>query len=196
MKALSRSSMRGFTLIEILVGFCLLFLIIGVGAYSLSAQSAKKKIVEPATELQSLARRGMQMAITNRRPFVLAISENSIVLQESRIRSGSIGIVFDDGPEPGVIDSFELPEFMRFLVRSWEDKYFRPPEEVRSDDEEVYRWIFESSGICEPLGIKLICEEEGSEGMLTMEFNPLTAQIQEPLNKTIVLGVENIDELE
>ncbi|NRB45471.1 MAG: hypothetical protein HRU47_11715 [Verrucomicrobiales bacterium] len=196
MKALTRSSMRGFTLIEILVGFCLLFLIIGVGAYSLSAQSAKKKIVEPATELQSLARRGMQMAITNRRPFVLAISENSIVLQESRIRSGSIGIVFDDGPEPGVIDSFELPEFMRFLVRSWEDKYFRPPEEVRSDDEEVYRWIFESSGICEPLGIKLICEEEGSEGMLTMEFNPLTAQIQEPLNKTIVLGAENIDELE
>jgi len=196
MKALTRSSMRGFTLIEILVGFCLLFLIIGVGAYSLSAQSAKKKIVEPAIELQSLARRGMQMAITNRRPFVLAISENSIVLQESRIRSGSIGIVFDDGPEPGVIDSFELPEFMRFLVRSWEDKYFRPPEEVRSDDEEVYRWIFESSGICEPLGIKLICEEEGSEGMLTMEFNPLTAQIQEPLNKTIVLGAENIDELE
>ena len=196
MKALSRSSMRGFTLIEILVGFCLLFLIIGVGAYSLSAQSAKKKIVEPATELQSLARRGMQMAITNRRPFVLAISENSIALQESRIRSGSIGIAFDDGPEPGVIDSFELPEFMRFLVRSWEDKYFRPPEEVRSDDEEVYRWIFESSGICEPLGIKLICEEEGSEGMLTMEFNPLTAQIQEPLNKTIVLGAENIDELE
>ena len=196
MKALTRSSMRGFTLIEILVGFCLLFLIIGVGAYSLSAQSAKKKIVEPATELQSLARRGMQMAITNRRPFVLAISENSIVLQESRIRSGSIGIVFDDGPEPGVNDSFELPEFMRFLVRSWEDKYFRPPEEVRSDDEEVYRWIFESSGICEPLGIKLICEEEGSEGMLTMEFNPLTAQIQEPLNKTIVLGAENIDELE
>ena len=196
MKALTRSSMRGFTLIEILVGFCLLFLIIGVGAYSLSAQSAKKKIVEPATELQSLARRGMQMAITNRRPFVLAISENSIVLQESRIRSGSIGIIFDDGPEPGVIDSFELPEFMRFLVRSWEDKYFRPPEEVRSDDEEVYRWIFESSGICEPLGIKLICEEEGSEGMLTMEFNPLTAQIQEPLNKTIVLGAENIDELE
>ncbi len=196
MKALTRSSMRGFTLIEILVGFCLLFLIIGVGAYSLSAQSAKKKIVEPANELQSLARRGMQMAITNRRPFVLAISENSIVLQESRIRSGSIGIVFDDGPEPGVIDSFELPEFMRFLVRSWEDKYFRPPEEVRSDDEEVYRWIFESSGICEPLGIKLICEEEGSEGMLTMEFNPLTAQIQEPLNKTIVLGAENIDELE
>jgi len=196
MKALTRSSMRGFTLIEILVGFCLLFLIIGVGAYSLSAQSAKKKIVEPANELQSLARRGMQMAITNRRPFVLAISENSVALQESRIRSGSIGSIFDDGPEPGVIDSFELPEFMRFLVRSWEDKYFRSPEEILSDDEEVYRWVFESSGICEPLGIKLICEEEGSEGMLTMEFNPLTAQIQEPLNKTIVLGAENIDELE
>ena len=76
MKGMTRSSVRGFTLIEILVGFCLLFLIIGVGAYSLSAQSSKKKLVEPANELQSLATRGMQMAITNRRPFVLAISES------------------------------------------------------------------------------------------------------------------------
>ena len=81
----------GFTLIEIMLTFCILILIIGIGALSLSSQSSKKKITEPALELTSLARQGMQMAITNRRPFVLAISENSVSLQNFSRRSNSFG---------------------------------------------------------------------------------------------------------
>ena len=189
----------GFTLIEIMLTFCILILIIGIGALSLSSQSSKKKITEPALELTSLARQGMQMAITNRRPFVLAISENSVSLQNFSRRSNSFGSFslnddIEDGS--GKIQSFELPEGMRFMVRGWEDKYFRIPGEVRDDGEETYFWVLESSGICEPIGVKLISEVEGYEGMITMDFNPLTAQTQETLTKTTVLGAENIDELE
>ena len=188
---------RGFTLIEIMLTFCILILVIGIGALSLGAQSSKKKVVEPAIELTSLARRGMTMAITNRRPYVLAIGENTVALQNANVRSNSFGSFFDDfADNPGVIQSFELPEGMRFLVRGWEDKFFRVPEEVRDDGEETYFWVFESSGICEPIGVKLISDVEGLEGMVTMSFNPLTAQTQEPLSKTTVLGVDNIDELE
>ena len=141
----------------------------------------------------------MQMAITNRRPFVLAISENSVSLENFSRRSNSFGSFslnddIEDGS--GKIQSFELPEGMRFMVRGWEDKYFRIPGEVRDDGEETYFWVFESSGICEPIGVKLISEVEGYEGMITMDFNPLTAQTQETLTKTTVLGAENIDELE
>ena len=189
----------GFTLIEIMLTFCILILIIGIGALSLSSQSSKKKITEPALELTSLARQGMQMAITNRRPFVLAISENSVSLENFSRRSNSFGSfsLNDDIEEgSGKIQSFELPEVMRFMVRGWEDKYFRIPGEVRDDGEETYFWVFESSGICEPIGVKLISEVEGYEGMITMDFNPLTAQTQETLTKTTVLGAENIDELE
>ena len=189
----------GFTLIEIMLTFCILILIIGIGALSLSSQSSKKKITEPALELTSLARQGMQMAITNRRPFVLAISENSVSLENFSRRSNSFGSfsLNDDIEEgSGKIQSFELPEGMRFMVRGWEDKYFRIPGEVRDDGEETYFWVFESSGICEPIGVKLISEVEGYEGMITMDFKPLTAQTQETLTKTTVLGAENIDELE
>ena len=189
----------GFTLIEIMLTFCILILIIGIGALSLSSQSSKKKITEPALELTSLARQGMQMAITNRRPFVLAINENSVSLQNFSRKSNSFGsFSFNDDIDEGSdkIQSFELPEGMRFMVRGWEDKYFRIPGEVRDDGEETYFWVFESSGICEPIGVKLISEVEGYEGMITMDFNPLTAQTQETLTKTTVLGAENIDELE
>ena len=193
------SRQRGFTLIEIMLTFCILILIIGIGALSLSSQSSKKKITEPALELTSLARQGMQMAITNRRPFVLAINENSVSLQNFSRKSNSFGsFSFNDDIDEGSgkIQSFELPEGMRFMVRGWEDKYFRIPGEVRDDGEETYFWVFESSGICEPIGVKLISEVEGYEGMITMDFNPLTAQTQETLTKTTVLGAENIDELE
>ena len=194
-----RSRQKGFTLIEIMLTFCILILIIGIGALSLSSQSSKKKITEPALELTSLARQGMQMAITNRRPFVLAINENSVSLQNFSRKSNSFGTFsFNDDIDEGSgkIQSFELPEGMRFMVRGWEDKYFRIPGEVRDDGEETYFWVFESSGICEPIGVKLISEVEGYEGMITMDFNPLTAQTQETLTKTTVLGAENIDELE
>ena len=194
-----QSRQRGFTLIEIMLTFCILILIIGIGALSLSSQSSKKKITEPALELTSLARQGMQMAITNRRPFVLAINENSVSLQNFSRKSNSFGsFSFNDDIDEGSgkIQSFELHEGMRFMVRGWEDKYFRIPGEVRDDGEETYFWVFESSGICEPIGVKLISEVEGYEGMITMDFNPLTAQTQETLTKTTVLGAENIDELQ
>jgi len=197
MKNLANSRERAFTLIEIMLVFCLLILIIGIGALSMGAQSSKKKVVEPAIELKSLARRGMTMAITNRRPYVLAIGENSVALQNANVRSNSFGSFSDDfSDESKPIQKFELPEGMRFLVRGWEDKFFRVPEEVRDDGEETYFWVFESSGICEPIGVKLISEVQGLEGMVTMNFNPLTAQTQEPLSKTTVLGADNIDELE
>jgi len=197
MKNSANSRERAFTLIEIMLVFCLLILIIGIGALSMGAQSSKKKVVEPAIEFKSLARRGMTMAITNRRPYVLAIGENSVALQNANVRSNSFGSFSDDfSDESKSIQKFELPEGMRFLVRGWEDKFFRVPEEVRDDGEETYFWVFESSGICEPIGVKLISEVEGLEGMVTMNFNPLTAQTQEPLSKTTVLGADNIDELE
>ena len=197
MKNLANSRERAFTLIEIMLVFCLLILIIGIGALSMGAQSSKKKVVEPAIELKSLARRGMTMAITNRRPYVLAIGENSAALQNFSVRSNSFGSFSDDfSDDSQAIQEFELPEGMCFLVRGWEDKFFRVPEEVRDDGEETYFWVFESSGICEPIGVKLISEVEGLEGMVTMNFNPLTAQTQEPLSKTTVLGADNIDELE
>jgi len=197
MKTSANSRERAFTLIEIMLVFCLLILIIGIGALSMGAQSSKKKVVEPAIEFKSLARRGMTMAITNRRPYVLAIGENSVALQNANVRSNSFGSFSDDfSDESKPIQKFELPEGMRFLVRGWEDKFFRVPEEVRDDGEETYFWVFESSGICEPIGVKLISEVQGLEGMVTMSFNPLTAQTQEPLSKTTVLGADNIDELE
>ena len=72
-----------------------------------------------------------------------------------------------------MIGSYQLDELMRLEVRRWGEKHFRKPEGDA--------WVFESSGICEPIGIKFIHQK----GFIEMEFNPLTAKVQD---QSLVIG--------
>ena len=174
----------GFTLIEVVVSFVLIVLIIGVGVLSLATESARKQITKPAGELKKYARRGLQMAINQRRAFAIQLTPDSFALREGSMdTAGEDGIdrfsrdSFDEsiGDEAlsGMLGAYQLDELMTLEVRRWGEKYFRKPEGDA--------WVFEPSGICEPIGIKLIHEK----GFIEMEFNPLTAKIQE---QSLVIG--------
>ena len=174
----------GFTLIEVVVSFVLIVLIIGVGVLSLATESARKQITKPAGELKKYARRGLQMAINQRRAFAIQLTPDSFALREGSIdTAGEDGIdrfsresfdeaIGDEAPS-GMLGAYQLDELMTLEVRRWGEKYFRKPEGDA--------WVFEPSGICEPIGIKLIHEK----GFIEMEFNPLTAKIQE---QSLVIG--------
>jgi len=180
---------RGFTLIEVLVSFMLVILVIGIGALSLSSQSNKKKLLEPATTLKTYARRGLQKAINQRHAFAIGLAEKSFVLREAHYNpelqedaaDPRFAPLFED-PDPDAgrsVERYELDEDMRLEVRRWGEKHFKVPD----GDE----WVFEPSGICEPLAIRISFED----GVIEMEFNPLTAKVSD---QSIVLGAENIDD--
>jgi type II secretory pathway pseudopilin PulG len=179
-----KRSRAGFTLIEVVISFVLIVLIIGVGVLSLATESARKQITKPAGELKKYARRGLQMAINQRRAFSIQLTPGSFALREGSMdaagedRFNSLsGERFDesvDDQEPsGMLGAYQLDELMTLEVRRWGEKYFRKPEGDA--------WVFEPSGICEPIGIKLIHEK----GFIEMEFNPLTAKIQD---QSLVIG--------
>ncbi|MCH2059582.1 MAG: prepilin-type N-terminal cleavage/methylation domain-containing protein [Verrucomicrobiales bacterium] len=179
-----RRSRAGFTLIEVVISFVLIVLIIGVGVLSLATESARKQITKPAGELKKYARRGLQMAINQRRAFSIQLTPGSFVLREGAMdaagedRFDSLsGERFDEAvgdEEPsGMLGAYQLDELMTLEVRRWGEKFFRKPEGDA--------WVFEPSGICEPIGIKLIHEK----GFIEMEFNPLTAKIQD---QSLVIG--------
>ena len=153
--------------------------VIGVGVLSLATESARKQITKPAGELKKYARRGLQMAINQRRAFAIQLTPDSFALREGSMdTAGEDGInrfssdSFDESPS-GMLGAYQLDELMTLEVRRWGEKYFRKPEGDA--------WVFEPSGICEPIGIKLIHEK----GFIEMEFNPLTAKIQE---QSLVIG--------
>ena len=190
MKQQTDNRRGAFTLLEVLVSFVLLMLIISVGALSLSAQSNKKKLVEPATELKVYARKALQLAINNRRSFGVHLTVRGFTLREAFVKNkededtfSQFAPLFDEPEESDiepVLESYELDDDMRLEVRRWGEKHFREPEEHDT-------WIFEPSGICEPLAIKLI----SPDGKVEMEFNPLTAKIAD---QSLVLGAEYIDD--
>lgn len=182
-KRYQRSS-AGFTLIEVVISFVLIVLIIGVGVLSLATESARKQITKPAGELKKYARRGLQMAINQRRAFAIQLTPDSFALREGsmdtvgedgidRFSSDSFDESIEDESPSGMLGAYQLDELMTLEVRRWGEKYFRKPEGDA--------WVFEPSGICEPIGIKLIHEK----GFIEMEFNPLTAKIQE---QSLVIG--------
>ena len=169
-------STAGFTLIEVVVSFVLIVLIIGVGVLSLATESARKQITKPAGELKKYARRGLQMAINKRRTFAIQLNQDSFVLREGSGDSADEddfnGLAGNEDPS-GMLGAYQLDELMTLEVRRWGEKYFRKPEGDA--------WVFEPSGICEPIGIKLIHQK----GFIEMEFNPLTAKIQD---QSLVIG--------
>ena len=182
-KRYQRSS-AGFTLIEVVISFVLIVLIIGVGVLSLATESARKQITKPAGELKKYARRGLQMAINQRRAFAIQLTPDSFALREGsmdtageggidRFSSDSFDESIEDESPSGMLGAYQLDELMTLEVRRWGEKFFRKPEGDA--------WVFEPSGICEPIGIKLIHEK----GFIEMEFNPLTAKIQE---QSLVIG--------
>jgi hypothetical protein len=171
-----RRDTAGFTLIEIVITFLIIVLIIGIGALSLGAENTKKQIVGPAVELKKLARRGLQMAINNRHSFALALSPTGFALREGSAQVTSdaetdprFAALFEEERENagGVIESYELKEEMYLQVLRWGEEFYRRPEGDM--------WVFEPSGICEPIGIRLI----HPEGSIEMQFNPLTAKVQD-----------------
>ena len=177
-------STAGFTLIEVVVSFVLIVLIIGVGVLSLATESARKQITKPAGELKKYARRGLQMAINKRRTFAIQLTPDSFALREGSGDSTSeddFGRASGDGfdglagneDSSGMLGAYQLDELMTLEVRRWGEKYFRKPEGDA--------WVFEPSGICEPIGIKLIHQK----GFIEMEFNPLTAKVQD---QSLVIG--------
>ena len=177
-------STAGFTLIEVVVSFVLIVLIIGVGVLSLATESARKQITKPAGELKKYARRGLQMAINKRRAFAIQLTPDSFALREGsrdsareddfeRGSGGTFDELAGDEDPAGMLGAYQLDELMSLEVRRWGEKYFRKPEGDA--------WIFEPSGICEPIGIKLIHQK----GFIEMEFNPLTAKVQD---QSLVIG--------
>jgi hypothetical protein len=62
-----------------------------------------------------------------------------------------------------------LPEGWKLQVRRFSETRFRRPERGEF-------WEFNGAGICEPITLKLVGEEEST----TLQFDPLTGEVLPP----------------
>ena len=105
---------------------------------------------------------------------VRAIEKTALSAHESALSSGEARRVFitDKGLKGTAgVASAELPEEWKLQVRRFTENRFRKPERGEF-------WEFNGAGICEPLALRLVSEND----KIVLQFDPLTA-MSVPLNE-------------
>lgn len=141
-------SERGFTLFEILLALGIVAVLLGV-TVPLVVESFGESETETITRL---------------------VEETTSAAHASALETGEARrLGLDDrgllSLSQGVPHA-ELPEGWKLEVRRFSETRFRRPERNEF-------WEFNGAGICEPLALRL----SGETGSVTLQFDPLTAQI-------------------
>lgn len=140
-----------FSLLEILMVLAIIALLLGVAIPLTTGFSRDQEFRDVMRELLVLAKTARREAMTTGRPVQVVFDKGGFAL----FRAG------EDEPSEVV----KLPAKMSYTLRPFgTDKSLRPDGQ---------RWIFQSTGICEPIAVNLT----DGEAWMEMRFDPLTASI-------------------
>ena len=153
-----RQQLGGFTLLEMSLVLFILLLIAGIAIPMTSGLIAEEQLRQHANELLLYARTARRLAISENRPYEIRFLEKAFLLQPY--------LVIEDS-QRDVISSHTVSSDTRYAVQRWGEKEFGKPEDES--------WIFQPSGICEPLRVHF----QSGKNWIEFAFNPLTGRAQE-----------------
>ncbi|HUF62806.1 MAG TPA: type II secretion system protein [Verrucomicrobiales bacterium] len=168
----------GFTLIEIVVTLFIVLIILGTAVFSIDTVMKESRLQKESTAIKLAARKSLRTALAERRSFTITfrptyftvaptypdrVPEEVLAAQRRR---GSRGRQVEEVLPPGGV-RHDFEEGMVLQVRRWGEMNWRLPGELGD------RWVFEPSGICEPISVRLNHETSYVE----LTFNPLTAAV-------------------
>jgi prepilin-type N-terminal cleavage/methylation domain-containing protein len=159
-----RPSRRAFTLIEIVITLTLIGLLITMGLVSTQNLSHTRSLHEPMAKLREFAKKARNLAIIEQRPYQVEIMPHSVAIY-SVVTQGVAGT--EAAPAQGRVDFFPWDNDVGLTARRWRAKDFAPP------GRQV--WIFERSGLCEPITVRA----ESEYGFVEMAFNALDAHVED-----------------
>lgn len=167
----------GFTLMEMLVSLFLIILIVTFAAVSVDSVSEEARLQRPATEVKSFAKRAVKSAVAEQRSYSVIFYPSFFLMRETYPEmveeEQDFGFnLFGDAEDEEALRSIvvykhELGDGVAVEVRRWNAAEWVAPEEEE--------WVFEPSGLCEPLSVRFT--RKG--GYVEIDFNPLTAGVQD-----------------
>ncbi len=171
----------GFTLLEVILAVSIILMVIGIGlVYQFNSQE-KELLRKASIKIEAMASRGHAMSLLHQKPFWLRIEHNKVVLAGANVRSQdllepeALAGLTEDGEfsesNEEIYDTLESGETV-VEIRRWgtqEDAWIRPGEG------ESVIWQFQSTGLCEPVSIRV----EREDSYIIMHMNPLTARVDE-----------------
>jgi prepilin-type N-terminal cleavage/methylation domain-containing protein len=172
----SVSGSKGFTLIELIVTLAIVLIILGTAVFSIDAVMEEGRLQKESTALKLAARKSMRTALAERRSYTITFMPTYFTVsptypdpvpQEVLERQRRRGRQQEEEILPPGAVRHDLERGMLLQVRRWGEMNWRLPGELGD------RWVFEPSGICEPISVRLSREDSYVE----LTFNPLTAAV-------------------
>jgi prepilin-type N-terminal cleavage/methylation domain-containing protein len=160
----------GFTIIEIVVTLSIVALLIAMAMGSTITLSHTRALEEPISKVQEYAKKARNMAILEQRPYMVEITPHSVgvfsLVSVDGNAAGGFGAAEAAAPK-GRVEYYEFDPDVALSVKRWRGTEFAPPSRQV--------WIFERSGLCEPLTVRA----DSPHGFIEVSFNALDAHVED-----------------
>ena len=160
----------GFTLVEIVITLSIVAMLIAMALGSTITLSHTRALEEPMSKVQEFAKKARNLAILEQRPYMVEIMPHSVALFSLVSTSGATAGVFgaaEAAAPKGRLDFYDFDPDVVLSVRRWRASEFAPPGRQI--------WVFERSGLCEPLAVRA----ESVNGFIEVSFNALDAHVED-----------------
>ena len=162
---------RAFTLMEMLVALAIIGVIVSGSFIATSALNEERTLRAPLNELRIMAKKAWARSMEEQRAWQIRLLKGKFVLEPRQAIQEEDRKIFKQTDEAmgrsSGIDSYEIDQQVRMEVRHWGEDQWHDP---RPDS-----WVFEHSGLCEPINIRFI----SSFATVTVSFDPLTGSVAE-----------------
>jgi len=168
------------TLLEVVIALSLVALIVGIGVLKYEDGSEERAIRQGASRIEAMASRAHAMSILHQKPFWLRFEEGRVVLAGADINTPA--------PEEGDRPDFKwdqleglasqeviYDEYATEALVSLHRWGTKSDEWLEPNEDQALTWQFQSTGLCEPVGIRL----EVEDSWVIMRMHPLTARVEE-----------------
>ncbi len=169
----SRGGRRAFTLVELVISIFIVMLVLGLAALSTRSLSNERTLRSVTAELKDFAKQARAQALLERRAFQIEFQPAFFRIQAMQAVSDedfamqNLFLIEGEAARAQELKRHAIPEGIGIQLRAWNSDIWMPAK--------GQAWVFEQSGICEPIGVRVSSEA----GYIEMQFNPLTANVDE-----------------
>ena len=147
-----RRALGGYTLLEVALVVAIIVLLVGAAVPLTSGFTREQRLRDAVRELLVFAKTARSDAMTTGRAAEVVFTKEGFTLQRSGGGSG---------------ETFKLPPGMTYTLQ--------PVAEERPLRPDGQRWVFQPTGLCEPVAVRFAEDEAWFE----VRFDALTAGIDE-----------------
>ncbi len=168
------------TLLEVVIALSLVALIVGIGVLKYEDGTEERVIRQGASKIEAMASRAHAMSILHQKPFCLRFEVGKVVLAGADVKKPAVD---EEERSDAKWDESERPETLEVIYDEYATEALISLHRWGTDDDEWLEpdedrgltWQFQSTGLCEPVGIRL----EVEDSWVVMHMHPLTARVEE-----------------